>query len=443
MAKNVLIVDSGLKNLGGHNFSYTRAVQAALEQKGYDVTVLANRHLSGELVKVTGYHPVFSFGAYDYPPGNGKLKDLKYLQAQSIIYSQELEHAFKQIVSNEPALVFCHTVNDFELIGWNRFLARQRLPGHLMVLMRYTPRFKSCSWFKQHLHPYWRIRPHYLNALYKRMKGNFTLVTDSEPLTEDYSAIFHHRILTLPIPINEYILGADEQVSSPDGVSARYGLDLDGKIRIGYVGDARSAKGFSLLPGLVRRLLAETSLEVEFVFQCPSAASGIENGQLPEGVSELIELASRATSRITLIQEKLSETDYAELIRALDVVLVPYRLPGYVEPTSGIFAEALALAKPVVVPAGTWMARELRKSGGGIEFQSGDENDLAAKVKELIQSFDAYATKARAFSAKWKAFHNSHTLAKMLIQELRQDQITQPRVEKNDVRVREIVESNE
>ena len=152
MTKNILIIASGLKNLGGHNFSYTRAVQAALEQKGFTVTVFANKNLSGELVKATGYHPVFSFGAYDFPPGHGKWKDLCYLYAQSLIYSQELELAFKQIIEDQPALVFCHTVTDFELISWNRFLAQHHFRGRLLILLRGTPGFKSCGWFKRHLH---------------------------------------------------------------------------------------------------------------------------------------------------------------------------------------------------------------------------------------------------------------------------------------------------
>ncbi len=443
MAKNILIVDSGLKNLGGHNLSYTRAVQAALEQKGFTVTVFANKSMAGELVKETGYHPVFSFGAYDYPLGNGKLRDLQYLYAQSHIYSQELEQAFKHLVQDEQALFFCHTVNDFELIGWHRYLSRHRVSGHMMILMRYTPRFKSCGWLKKHLHPYWRIRPHHLNGIHARLKGRFTLVTDSEPLTEDYSAVFRHRLITLPIPINEHILQAEEPPSPLKGIAARYGLKPKGKIRIGYVGDARSAKGFPLLPGLVRRILSETSLEVDFVFQCPSAASGVETSQLPKGVAELIEMAGGANNRVTLIQEKLSEIEYAQLIRSLDIVLIPYRLEGYVEPTSGIFAEALALAKPVVVPAGTWMANELHKSGGGLEFQSGDESDLTAKVIELVQSYDVFTAKARAFSAKWKAFHNSHTLAEMLIRETRQKKPITSTAVKNDVTVPNIIESNE
>lgn len=442
MSKSILIVDSGLKNLGGHNFSYTRAVQAALEQKGFDVTVLASRNLSGDLVKSAGYHPVFSFGAYDYPPGNGKLKDLGYLYAQSVIYSHELEAAFRNFVSDEPLLVFCHTVNDFELIGWNRFLSRYQLPGQLMILMRYTPRFRNCGWVKRHLHPYWRIRPHYLNALYSRMQGRFVLLTDSEPLTEDYRAIFRHRVVTLPIPINEYILKADEEAFASDGVCARYGLRSSKRLRTGYVGDARSAKGFSLLPGLVRRVLEDNSVQTDFVIQCPAAASGIETGQSPEGLVELTELAARVPDRVTLIREKLSERDYAELIRLLDVVLVPYMTSGYVEPTSGIFAEALALAKPVVVPSGTWMAGELRKSGGGVEFQSGDESDLAAKVKELISRFDEYSAKAQRFSAEWKTFHNSHSLAETLIREARMDRAAKES-ETGNVKTHGIIETTE
>src|SRR6185436_9994091 len=95
MVSNILIIDSGMRNLGGHNFSYTRAVQSALERRGFSVTVLANKNLTGDVAKEFGYEPVFSFGAYDFPPGNGVLRDLQYVYAQSVVYSDELERAFK------------------------------------------------------------------------------------------------------------------------------------------------------------------------------------------------------------------------------------------------------------------------------------------------------------------------------------------------------------
>jgi len=416
MSNNVLIIDSGMRNVGGHNFSYTRAVQSALEQRGCSVTVLANKNLAGDMAREFGYNPTFSFGAYDYPPGNGVFRDLSYLYAQSVVYSDELEQAFKHS-SDEYSIVFCHTVNDFELVGWKRFLARRRLSGHLMILQRQTPGFYSCSRWKRVAHPYWRIKPHYLNAIHSRMKGRFVLLTDSEPLTEDYSRIFRHRIVTLPIPINELILNADTDDRSSNGFSVRYKLARDGRVSIGYMGDARSSKGFGMLPDLVRRVVSRAGAKTKFVIQCPSTASGYDNGQPADGVVELNRLAQESGDNITLISEKLSERDYAELFSHLDIVLAPYTTSNYAEATSGIFAEALALAKPVVVPSDTWMARELKKSGGGLEFQRGDSGDLATKVLELARHYDEYALKARKFSATWKRFHNCHTLADMLIRE--------------------------
>ena len=433
MRNRVLIIDSGMRNLGGHNFSYTRAVQAALEQRGLSVTVFANKNLTGELTKTTGYKPVFSFGAYDFPPGNGPLRDLRYLYAQSVVYSDELEQAFKE-APDEYSIVFCHTVNDFELIGWRRFLSRRRLSGHLMILMRQTPGFHSCSRWRQVAHPYWRIKPHYLNAIHARMKGRFVLLTDSEPLTEDYARIFHHRIVTLPIPINEMILNADNQGRSTNGLSARYNLARDGRLCVGYVGDARASKGFPLLPELIRRVASSAGAKTKFVIQCPAAASGYDNGQPAAGVDELKKLAREANGDITLISEKLSERDYAELFSHLDIVLVPYTTPNYAEATSGIFAEAMALAKPVVVPSDTWMASELKKSGGGLEFHRGDAADLAAKVLEMARHYDVYATKANNYGETWKSFHNSHTLADMLIKESELEPLPRPSQGQDDQR---------
>jgi len=425
--KKVLIIDSGMRNLGGHNFSYTRAVQAALEKRGISVTVFANKHLASGLAEAFGYRPVFSFGAYDYPAGNGPLRDLIYLYSQSVIYSDELERALKQIPIEDYALVFCHTVNDFELIGWNRYLWRHKLPGHLTILLRQTPRFYSCSRLKLLVHPYWRIKPYYLNAIHAKLGNRFVLLTDSEPLSEDYARVYRHRIVTLPIPINGFIFSADSDVAiSHDTIHMRYGLTRGGGICIGYMGDARAAKGFLLLPELIRRVLADTSVEAKFIIQCPNSASGYDNGQPANGVAELRGLAQQAGDRVILIPERLSERDYADLLRYLDIVLIPYLDAKYAEATSGIFAEALALSKPVVVPSNTWMARELSRSGGGVEFRSGNIDDLTAKVLQLIHGYEEYASKAQRFSSGWKRFHNPHSLVDILLRANQLDSIYRP-----------------
>jgi glycosyltransferase involved in cell wall biosynthesis len=417
MSKKILIVDSGLKNLGGHNYSYTNAVRTALSERGYDVDVFANRALEEGLARESGFRRVFSYGAYDFPPGKSRLNDLSVLYERSAVYADDLARAFEQHKTEDYALVFCHTVNDFELIGWNRFLSRNSFQGHLMILQRQTPGFTACSGWKTRLHPFWRIKPQYLKAIRAKLGDRFVLVTDSEPLSMDFARIYRSRITTLPIPINGIADSQGHALAASNGICERYGLVRDGRISVGYMGDARESKGFFLLPELIRRIPADVMENLRFVIQCPPAASGPDNGSPAPGYAELKAQALETGEGVKLIPERLSEADYAELLGNLDVVLIPYCHENYATATSGIFAEALALSKPVVVPTGTWMASELRKSGGGVEFKMGSAEDLTAGVVETIARYDELKAKASQFKPSWNAFHNAGTLADMLLKE--------------------------
>jgi glycosyltransferase involved in cell wall biosynthesis len=417
MANDVVIVDSGLRNKGGHNFSYTESVKAALQRRGFRVIVLANKNLNADIARLNGYHPIFSCGAYDYPPGNGFMRDLAYTYAQSIIYRDELQRSLAQAVPDGCRLIFCHTVNDFELIGWSRYLSKDRLPGRLVIVQRQTPGFHSCKRWKLLAHPYWRIRPHYLNAIRNRMGERFVLATDSKLLTDDLAHIYRHHIVTLPVPVGEDIALQDRCDRQPSScATVRYGVVRDGRVCIGYMGDAREAKGFFLLPELIRRLSPHTRERARFIVQCPNAASGRES-QPPRGVTDLMGLAEESSDSVTLIPERLSERDYGCLFSRLDVVLLPYVDIHFGEGTSGIFTEALALAKPVVVPRGTWMAHELKRSGGGVEFQPGDIDDLTAKTRQVLEGYPEYALKAEQFSSEWSRFHSPRNLVEILLYE--------------------------
>jgi glycosyltransferase involved in cell wall biosynthesis len=250
----------------------------------------------------------------------------------------------------------------------------------------------------------------------RKLGARFSLVTDSELLSEDYARVYRHRIVTVPIPVNDFILRASTGEASTLG--KRYPLAADGCVRIGYLGDDRGTRGFYLLPQLVARASQESDVRVRFFIQCPNAASGHGDGRLSSAFEALAALASdRTKGRVTLIRERLSDEEYAELLRHVDVVVVPYDGWGYREPTSGVFAEALAMGKPVVVTSGTWMAHELRRSRGGTEFADGDAADLAAKVVEVVKGYEGYARRAQGFSPEWRRFHSSHRLAELLLEE--------------------------
>lgn len=417
MSHKALIIASGLKDVRGHNLSYTKAVASELQKRGIAVTVFANKNLNETLAKETGYQAIFSHGTYDNPPGNGVVRDLVYTYLQSGIYADELERALT-VSGTAFDLVFCHTVSDFELIGWNRYLSRRRLPGHLMILQRLTPRFCTSPQWKLKLHPYWRIKPHYLNAIRSRMRGCFRLLTDSELLTEDYAHIYRDRIVTLPIPINGLVSHPHtiKQIMH-NSLLHRYQLKRDGNVCFGYLGDSRGGKGFALLPSMIRAVLADATAKTRFVVQCPAPEYSETPGS-PD-LAQLHELAARANGRLTLIPEKLSERDYAELLQFLDVALIPYSSKAFVEGTSNIFAEALVAGKPVIVSSGTWMAQEAKKAGSSLEFRTEDVTDFAAKVLDMTHQYETYQHKATSFQTEWQRFHNPQTLVNILLQEAR------------------------
>lgn len=134
--------------------------------------------------------------------------------------------------------------------------------------------------------------------------------------------------------------------------------------------------------------------------------------------AEMNEIGKLAPDHVTLVSERLSEADYANMYRCLDAVLIPYPSPVYKEATSGIFAEAVALGKPTLITENSRMARELQKFGGGLEIKPDDSRDLTAKTFALLADYEILAKKARDYSGKWREFHNSHALAETLLEQI-------------------------
>lgn len=413
--KKALIVASGLRGVIGHNYFYTQAVRRELEARGFEVTVFANKHASADFIKKTGFKPVFSLGTYDFIPLNGPLPDLAYLYLQSGIYAYELQAAMREINGENFDLVFCHTVADFELIAWNRFLKKNRLNGFLLVMQRNTPRFGMIEKWKLFFHPYRRIRPRYLNALYRRMKGRFVLLTDSEALSKDYAQIYRHKIVTASIPIEGFAPPDKELDFSPDSIFSRYNLQNNGHVHFGFMGDSRNHKGFSLLPVMIEKVLAAGKDKIDFVIQCPN--SEYESALVPPGLRELQLLAENYPGNVTLLYERLSDEDYLNVFRFLNAAMIPYTDPQFTEGTSNVFTEAAALGKPVVVSNNTWMSLEMKKYGGGLEFEKGNTDDFAAKVIELAGNHKSFEKNAKENSQKWREFHNAKNLVDLLLKE--------------------------
>jgi hypothetical protein len=396
---SVVILASGLKGTVGHNLGYTTETETALREAGAEVAVLAHKDLAPELATRPGWAPAFTQGTYDFPPGKGPWRDLAYMYGQSTTFVRELRVALE---GRRCDVLFCHTVADMELIALSRFVAAERFQGCLAVMERNTPGFGSLERWKLWLHPYMRMKPRYLNLLSRHLRERFVLLTDSDLLSADYRRVVRAAVVTAPIPLGREILRRREHPSSSPHPGAN-------RRRVGYLGDSRNAKGFALLPGVIRRMLAAP--DCQFVVQCAANAWGAVDAATER---ELIHLREANPSRINLVRDRLNDAQFAELLDSLDVVLCPYTHPHFREGTSNVFTEAVALGKPTVVPLNTWMASEQGQSRGGVAVKL-EIDAIASGLQEVLDEYATFAARAQAFAPTWRERHHASALAKLLL----------------------------
>lgn len=396
----VTIVASGLRDTGGHNYPYTRAVTSELHDRGFGVEVLANRLLSERLSAIPEYRAVFSKGTYDFPHGQSALHSLVNLWTMAKTYRAELDAA---IGRDDPSqrLFFCHTMLDFELLGWDLLLRQRRLNAPVVLMLRGTPDFAAMGIYRRWIHPYTGLRARSLASINRHTGGRFVLATDTELLTADYARVFGGRIATFPIPVPNEIL--DAKFGEPHRA-----------LRFGYMGDCRAAKGFARLAPMISRVLSmDAAGGINFVVQLYKGT--YEPSRTPPGWNEIEELAERFPTRVTLVRGVLDDQGYADLFFSLDAVLVPNDHPVFRAGSSNVFCEAVAAGKPVITADETWMATQLARYGGGRCFSLREPSSFADAVLSLAQDWNEAVDRAQKFSAEWRAQHNTVRLVDTLL----------------------------
>jgi hypothetical protein len=95
-----------------------------------------------------------------------------------------------------------------------------------------------------------------------------------------------------------------------------------------------------------------------------------------------------------LVRDYLSDDQYRQLVQSADVVLVPYSIRPFRTRTSAVAVDALMAAKPVVAVRGTWAGDLVERHAAGVTYPEGDVAGLAEALSGVIDSLEAFRTKA-------------------------------------------------
>ncbi len=105
-------------------------------------------------------------------------------------------------------------------------------------------------------------------------------------------------------------------------------------------------------------------------------------------------LERAAEAGIDVRRGALDDVGYAAAIENADIVVVPYHVDPFRTRTSSVVVEAGIAGKPVIVASGTWGAAVAHRFGIGVEFRSGDADDLARAMTEAVARFKGLAERA-------------------------------------------------
>src|SRR5260370_28127985 len=99
----------------------------------------------------------------------------------------------------------------------------------------------------------------------------------------------------------------------------------------------------------------------------------------------------------------------------MDVFLVPYLAERYRRRRSGIFAQAVASGKIVIVPRGTTMAAQGERFGIASCIPFDTPSDLPDAIAQAIDRISDLREAARAVGKQWLARRPTMTLLNMLL----------------------------
>lgn len=392
-----IILDPSLKSFNGHFLTYDNAIASAAKQHNFKTTVLAS---SSAIDLPCGFEiiPTFRYELEDSFIRIPTLKKITNLINKKLIHQfflDDLTCGIRKIEQEKDLLIYLHTTTHYQippLVKWVK--ANRKLNPTVFVMLRYSPS----------PNPYYPLSGDFnnYNVAIKFLEESgvskyFRLIVDSDLLREEYSLMTSIPISLVPIPhtMSADVYNITTNINQPKLLT--------------YLGNARSTKGYQYLPHLIEEIQDElTSGRWSAEFQ--------SNVMFLRDKESVVSVALMRRFPVTLYERELSIIEYEDLLKRSSLILIPYQLLYYHSQTSGVFCEALGAGKPVIVPRGTWMAKQLKSKNIGVTFYPGDRISFSDATKKAMANIDELTSNAQSYRKEWVNYHNPQNFFRKLLE---------------------------
>ena len=364
-----ILIDNSIVDSSGHHYQYAAHCLAAAKELGYEPILAINKknNMTKMPWKIFGiftstfwmydkYEPVIMKLYHKLEKVNNKILNFiildifgyflikKLLNKTKIVeFAKDTQELLKQIDLTEGDMIFLPTSGLVEMFG-------------ILECAKMNPSCKKTSWhflFRRNINmgspdtdsSYLKL--HLMRKVFqifiKKLTFQAYFYTDSIQLTQQYEKLgvkFH----TLPIP---------HTISKPKLKKSST------TINVTYLGDARTEKGYNYLPHVVQDLWHDYVKSEKISFTIQSYFN--INQEESRTIVAFHELQNFPPDKVRLILNPLDQDKYQNLLTDSDIMLLPYDKVNYYARSSGILTESLGCGIPVIVPAGTWLARQFIK----------------------------------------------------------------------------------
>ena len=399
---NFFLIDQSLKELGGHHHDYVRCVASAASQAGYLTTIGTNRkfkqteslsplgqirgafrettyqrdsYLSG-LRHLTrskdSYLPPNAFAEDGYrllnslSPGKWlrsfrRLRHHSRRQRNIKNFAQDCDRFFRSTLLTENDHAFFATVNEMEFMGLAAFLANNprtlqvnwHLQFHFNLFEGRTPEYQS-------QHRLAMLIQQCFDAALARIPYHMLhFYTTSEALADQFNrlGVGEFRVLTYPVRPELSGMPEDENCESTSDTFPR----TDKRLRLTCPGEVRREKKMvQYLQPLVDRIWDShiRTGNVQIVVQRP-ARKWPAREKIFLNPPKNCDPKDSGDDWVKYYSHPLSDSEYLDLIKNTDCGLLFYDSRAYFSRRAGVLGELLSCGKPVIVPAGSWLADQI------------------------------------------------------------------------------------
>ncbi|MCF3648447.1 glycosyltransferase [Synoicihabitans lomoniglobus] len=136
--------------------------------------------------------------------------------------------------------------------------------------------------------------------------------------------------------------------------------------------------------------------------------------QRPDGSIVEVSEKLRSDHRVTYLERRLSNEEYATYFRDADFIVLPYRKMTYFNRISGVAVEAAVSGKPMIVTESTWLEWAVNEFGSGIAVPEGGIEELCAAIERCCEERDSILARARERMAVARDYNSSERYLSLL-----------------------------